>query len=58
VTPKDDLFADYNQSRKNNFLTALEEFIQDAEEAILEANQLKASKLYNPGHLDHSFLSS
>lgn len=54
VPPKDDLFADYDQSRKNNFLTALEEFIQDAEEAIQEANQLKASKCWRK-HLGDRF---
>jgi hypothetical protein len=46
VVPKDNLFKDYDDTRKNNFLTALHEFIIDAEKAIEEPNQLKASKLW------------
>jgi len=47
VTPKDDLFTDYDDTRKNNFLTNLTSFIKDAEKAIdEEKNQLAASKLW------------
>lgn len=46
VTPKDDLFADYDSTRKNNFLTNLDSFLADAEAALKEPNQLKASRLW------------
>lgn len=46
VTPKDDLFADYDSTRKNNFLTNLDSFLADAEVALKEPNQLKASRLW------------
>jgi hypothetical protein len=45
VTPKDDLFADYDSTRKNNFLINLDSFLADAEAALKESNQLKASRL-------------
>jgi hypothetical protein len=54
VTPKDDLFADYTSERKKNFLTALDEFIEDADKALKEPNQLKASKLWRK-HLGERF---
>ena len=54
VVPEDDLFADYDDTRKKNFLTALNEFIEDAEEALKEPNQLKASKLWKK-HLGDRF---
>lgn len=54
VTPKDDLFADYDDTRKDNFLNALQSFIDDADEAIKEPNQLKASKLWRK-HLGDRF---
>lgn len=46
VTPKDDLFADYDTTRKNNFLSNLDNFLADAEAALKEVNQLKASRLW------------
>jgi len=47
TTPKDDLFENYDESRKNNFLNSLSSFIVDAKEAVNnEKNQLKASKLW------------
>lgn len=47
TTPKDDLFADYDQTRKDNFLKNIASFIEDAKKAIdEEKNQLKASKLW------------
>lgn len=46
-TPFDDLFSDYDDNRKNNFLSNLDSFIQDATKAIEdEPNQMKASKLW------------
>lgn len=54
VTPQDDLFADYDDTRKNNFMEALKAFITDADEAIKEPNQLKASKLWRK-HLGDRF---
>lgn len=54
VVPYDDLFKDYDQSRKNNFLSALDDFIADADKAIDEKNQLKASRLWRR-HLGDRF---
>ena len=54
AVPNDDLFADYDATRKNNFLTALSNFIDDAEAALKEENQLKASKLWK-NHLGDRF---
>tara|TARA_R110002073_G_scaffold247619_5_gene410537 strand:+ start:4360 stop:5454 length:1095 start_codon:yes stop_codon:yes gene_type:complete len=46
-TPYDDLFSDYDNARKNNFLSNLDSFIEDATKAIEnEPNQMKASKLW------------
>ena len=52
--PNDDLFADYNETRKNNFLTALTNFTEDAEKALKEENQLTSSKLWKK-HLGNRF---
>lgn len=46
AVPNDDLFKDYDENRKNNFLTKLNEFINDAESALKDENELKASKLW------------
>lgn len=54
VVPNDDLFADYDETRRNNFLTALDNFINDAEKALREENQLAASKLWRQ-HLGDRF---
>lgn len=54
VEPKDNLFAEYDETRKTNFLNALDEFIKDAEAALREDNQLKASKLWRK-HLGDRF---
>jgi len=54
VTPKDDLFADYDEARKRNFLDALREFIDDADTALKETNELKASRLWRK-HLGDRF---
>lgn len=54
AVPNDDLFANYDEPRKNNFLTALGNFIDDAEKALKEENQLSASKLWRK-HLGDRF---
>jgi len=56
TTPFDDLFDDYDETRKRNFLIALYKFIEDADKAIDdERNQLKASKLWKK-HLGIYFI--
>lgn len=54
VTPKDNLFADYDTTRKTNFLNNLDSFLSDAEAALKEQNHLKASKLWQK-HLGNRF---
>nr|WP_307141521.1 nucleotidyltransferase [Siphonobacter sp. SORGH_AS_1065] len=54
VTPKDDLFAHFDETRKEKFLTALTNFLDDANKAIREENQLKSSKLWKK-HLGDRF---
>jgi len=54
VVPGDDLFKDYDQARKDNFLNALQNFIDDANGAINEDNERKASKLWQK-HLGNRF---
>lgn len=54
AVPYDDLFASYDKTRKENFLNALKEFLEDAEKAIKEENQLRASKLWRK-HLGDRF---
>ena len=54
AVPNDDLFANYDETRKNNFLTALSNFIDDAEKALKDENQLTASKLWRK-HLGDRF---
>jgi hypothetical protein len=54
VTPKDNLFADYDASRRDNFKNALNDFIVDAEKALKEENELKASRLWKK-HLGDRF---
>lgn len=47
TTPKDDLFAAYDQTREDNFMNHLSAFIADARKAVDdEKNQLKASNLW------------
>lgn len=47
TTPEDELFEDYEQIRKDNFMNNLAGFITDAKKAVDdEKNQLKASKLW------------
>ena len=52
--PNDNLFASYDEARRKHFLTALQEFINDADKALKEENQLKASKLWQ-NHLGDRF---
>ena len=54
TVPYDDLFSDYDDNRKNNFLENLNTFIEDAKKAIEEPNQLKSSKLWKK-HLGDRF---
>jgi len=54
AVPNDDLFASYDDTRKNNFLTTLDEFIEDANKALREENELAASKLWRY-HLGKGF---
>ena len=54
VVPSDDLFADYDEIRKKNFLSALDDFFNDAESALKEPNQLKSSRLWQK-HLGDRF---
>jgi hypothetical protein len=54
AVPNDNLFKDYDQARKDNFMNALKNFIDDADSAIKEANQLKASRLWQK-HLGDRF---
>ncbi len=54
AVPNDDLFENYDESRKNRFLDALNEFISDADKALRETNELKASKLWKK-HLGDRF---
>ncbi|MDR7128094.1 hypothetical protein J2X69_000422 [Algoriphagus sp. 4150] len=54
AVPNDNLFADYDETRKNNFLTSLNRIIEDADKALREENQLAASKLWRK-HLGDRF---
>lgn len=54
TTPKDDLFADYTDIKRNNFMNNLSKLIDDAKKAIDEKNKLKASKLWR-NHLGDRF---
>lgn len=54
VDPKDNLFANFDEDRKKNFIAALKDFVDDAEAALREENQLKASRLWRK-HLGDRF---
>lgn len=54
TTPKDNLFEDYSETKKKNFMDNLSSFIEDAKKAIEESNHLKASKLWRK-HLGERF---
>jgi hypothetical protein len=46
TTPFEDLFEEYDETRKSNFLNNLNLFIEDAKKAIDEKNELRASKYW------------
>lgn len=52
--PCDDVLANYDDSFKDNFLSSLNNFINDAKAAISEKSQFKASKLWRK-HLGQRF---
>lgn len=55
TTPFDNLFSDYDEKRKKNFMDNLASFISDAKTAVdEEKNQLKASKLWQK-HLGKTY---
>ena len=55
TTPKDDLFDEYDQTRKDNFMNNLADFIADARKAIdEEKNQFRASRLWQK-HLGNTY---
>lgn len=54
AVPKDNLFENYDNDRRKNFLQALDDFIADADSAMKEENELKASKLWRK-HLGSRF---
>lgn len=54
TTPNDNLFGDYTETKKQNFMDNLSNFIKDADSATEEQNQLKASKIWQK-HLGDRF---
>lgn len=55
TTPYDDLFRDYSVPRKDNFMSRLNSFIEDAKKACdIEKNQKKASELWRK-HLGEAY---
>lgn len=54
VVPNDNLFEDYSDVRRKNFMDNLSAFISDARKAVDENNQLRASKLWKK-HLGDRF---
>ncbi|MFN8865098.1 MAG: cyclic GMP-AMP synthase DncV-like nucleotidyltransferase [Flavobacteriales bacterium] len=55
TTPKDDLFGDYDETRRENFMSNLASFKADAKTAVDEENnQLKASRLWQK-HLGKTY---
>lgn len=54
TTPQDDLFEDYSETKKKNFMDNLANFIEDAKKAIDEKNKLKTSRLWKK-HLGDRF---
>ena len=54
TTPEDNLFADYSDVKKKNFMDNLSAFIEDAKKAIEERDHLKASMLWQK-HLGERF---
>ncbi len=54
AVPNDDLFANYDDAKKQSILQRLDDFITDAEAALEEKNELKASRLWQK-HLSERF---
>lgn len=54
TTPKDDLFRNFSETKKNNFMDNLSKFIKDAKDAIDEKNKKSASLLWKK-HLGNRF---
>lgn len=54
VVPNDNLFENYDEARRKHFLSALADFISDADSTLKEENELKASKLWRK-HLGTRF---
>jgi len=54
TTPKDNLFEDYTDKRRDNFMANLHAFVEDAKAAIDEPNHRKASRLWRK-HLGDRF---
>ncbi|MGI6572576.1 MAG: hypothetical protein ACOX19_03970 [Fermentimonas sp.] len=54
TTPYDDLFENYSETKKTNFMNNLSSFIEDARKAIDEKNKLKTSNLWRK-HLGDRF---
>lgn len=54
TAPNDDLFSNYEDDKKEYILEKLDAFIADAESALDETNQLKASNLWQK-HLGNRF---
>ena len=54
TTPNDDLFENYSETKKRNFLDNLSKFIEDAKKAIDEKNEYQASQLWKK-HLGNRF---
>lgn len=52
--PNDDLFAHYDEAKRQSILQRLDDFISDAEAALEEKNELKASRLWRK-HLGNRF---
>ena len=46
AAPNDDMFADYSEDKKKYIMSALETFISDANKALNEPNEKKASKIW------------
>lgn len=54
AVPNDDLFANYDNAKRQSILKRLDDFITDAEAALEEKNELKASRLWGK-HLGNRF---
>lgn len=55
ATPYDDIFENYDETRKNNFLSNLDDFIADANKAVDDEKNIKAASLLWRKHLGDRF---